>query len=100
MRYNERERLKSEGWKQYSASDTVAAKAKGVLMVILSHFYRSKEAATIGGMKHPGFATYASHWLTANYNLVPDTRVRNLLARRFLLRAKARMENGMTYWHE
>lgn len=75
MEYEERERLKEEGWKLFSESKTSHGKAGAIMrFVVLAHYYRAVEnlkksqIKKIVGKKYvPGYELdiddYSRHWL-------------------------------------
>ncbi len=43
-----------------------AIRLKEILIEILCHFQRSRNASLAGRRKHPNFSVYATHWLFAD----------------------------------
>jgi hypothetical protein len=86
--YEEREKMKQEGWEAFSKATTPHGKAAGLLRVIDSHYWRQREAFEDDRLhkKHlrmvvprkysPGYTLdidhYTPHWMHSMRDKIPD----------------------------
>lgn len=87
MLYNEREKIKKESWDDFRNAKTPYGKASALLNVIMSHYWRQREAIESDKYKKkhlkmvvpkkysPGYELdidhYTLHWLHSMRHLVP-----------------------------
>lgn len=84
------ERNKREGWSLYKSGSTPSERARGLFIVIESHFHRNPKA--------PSLATSASHWLWAQQGH-HDKAVMDLLVARYPLPRCPRIQRGYSDWN-
>lgn len=97
LEYEDREKLKSDGWQKYHFGENTEEKAEGLEMVIFGHFARSYEASH--GI-HPDFPIYAQHWLNANGDRY-DKDVIDLLYEKYgRHKGKAMIPPHYSYWEK
>lgn len=89
MNYEEREFQKRMGHELYQSGSTPEVRARGLMMVIESHFYRNPEA--------PSLSEYASHWLMANDGEY-DREVMDPLTAKYPPPAHLRIQPGYSDW--
>ena len=99
--YGEREALKAEGWSiAYDSSLTVEERARGVEMVIYSHWHRADPKPPMTPEQ------YAGCWLEANGEELVSERLKDpailaLLRSRYPLTGNRRLKPGYTYvWNK
>ena len=101
MAYQERETLKKDAWRRFREATTTAAAADAMEDVIRAHYDRSRE--TYRG-RHPGFDTYACHWVAANAQSLTAqhtslaTEICAVLARRYPCPKVRHIATGRSYW--
>lgn len=87
LNYEEREKIKQEGWKIFHEGTTPNAKACGLMRVIDSHYWRQREnlefdscrkghtKLAVGKKYTPGYVLdidhYTPHWLYSMRHMVP-----------------------------
>lgn len=89
MNYDDREFNKRLGRELYQSGSTPEVRARGLMMVIESHYCRNPEA--------PSLAEYASHWLLASAGEF-DREVMDLLIAKYPPPAHPRIQSGYSDW--
>jgi len=106
IKYDEREKLKSESWCAYKKATNTIDKASAIENVILAHFHRSREdyervpKNRRQWWNYPDFDIYAQHWIEANgLRLVDDSDTLQLLVIKYGKPERPMISQGRTYWN-
>ena len=98
LSYAERERIKEKASRL--SGDTPQEQAAFLLLTLLAHYERSRDAAQYNGRPHPDLSTYAQAYLAAQSGPPGHREARRILIALIGLQASPELPRGLSYWGE